>query len=167
MSFNESKFEIIRYDRNDTLKDNTCYHSFPGSITVMKNSVNDLGVHMSCDGSFKFHIDQIIETSKKIFSCIQRVFHSRSQSLMITLRKSLVIPRLEYCSQLWCPQKVGIIPSLEALQWNYIRKIDGSKYFDYWQNLKRLGLFFLQRRRKRYQIITYGNILKGWDQIYI
>ena len=45
---------------------------------------------------------------------------------MLTLWKTLVLPRLEYCSQLWDPFHVGEIQQLEIVQRSFIRKIDGA-----------------------------------------
>ena len=36
--------------------------------------------------------------------------------LMLTLLKSLVIPQLEYCCQLWNPWKAKDIQAIEAIQ---------------------------------------------------
>ena len=39
--------------------------------------------------------------------------------------------------------------------------ISGYRYMDYWSALKSLGLYSLQRRRERYQIIYIWSILEG------
>ena len=43
---------------------------------------------------------------------VLRVFQSRKRSLMLTLLKSLFIPLLEYCCQLWNPWKAKYIQLL-------------------------------------------------------
>ena len=79
---------------------------------------------------------------------------------MLALWKALVIPRLEYCSQLWCPNKVGLIQQLELLQRIYIRKISGIGSLSYHEQLKILKLYSLERRRERYRIIYVWSILE-------
>ena len=52
-----------------------------------------------------------------------RVFLSRERSLMLTYLKSLVIPPLEYCCQLWNPWKSQGIQAIEAIQRTFTYKI--------------------------------------------
>ena len=79
---------------------------------------------------------------------------------MLTLWKSLVMCRMEYCSQLWCPLKKGEIQALEMVQRTFIRKISGMNDLSYWEQLKKLNLYSLERRRERYRIIYIWKILE-------
>ena len=116
---------------------------------------------MSADGTFKQHITNICQSARNMCSWILRTFESRSPDLMLTLWKSLVIPILDYCSQLWSPSKVGEIQQIEDLQKAFSRKIRSSKREDYWQRLKTYHLYSLERRRERYRIIYVWKILEG------
>ena len=80
---------------------------------------------------------------------------------MLQLWKSMVIPHLDYCSQLWNPHLTNQIKKLEDLQKSFIRRINGFHKKSYWQSLKELGLYSLQRRRERYQIIYLWSILES------
>ena len=92
-----------------------------------------------------------------------RTFKCRSPTAMLTLWKSLILPKLEYCSQLWCPVKKGAILQLEEVQRSFIRKIrfENSFDLDYWQRLQCLNLYSLQRRRERYRIIYVWKVIEG------
>ena len=79
---------------------------------------------------------------------------------MLTLWKSLVLPIFDYCSQLYNPFKVGEIQQLEMVQRSFIRKINGMHGLTYWEQLQRLKLFSLERRRERYRIIYIWKILE-------
>ena len=68
--------------------------------------------------------------------------------------KSLVIPLLEYCCQLWNPWKAKYIQVIEGIQWTFTYKITEGKHLIYWERLHELNFHSLQRRRERY-IITY------------
>ena len=81
---------------------------------------------MSNDGSFTEHVNHVVEKAKTQMSSILRNFKSRSLNHMLCLWKSIVIPRLEYCSQLWTPTKRGDIQKLEMLQ-----KQSQEKLMDY------------------------------------
>ena len=80
---------------------------------------------------------------------------------MLTLWKALVIPRIDYCSQLWNPHKVGLIKQLEEIQKSFVKKIYGCRNKNYWEILADLKLYSLQRRRERYQIIYIWAIMEN------
>ena len=77
------------------------------------------------------------------------------------LWKSLVRPKLEYCCQLWCPTQTGDIQGIEQVQRSFIRKISGVQHLSYWQQLKELSMYSMERRRERYTIIYIWRILEG------
>ena len=80
---------------------------------------------MSDDCTFKQHIEKVVNKSCDTSSWILRTFTLRSRELMLTLWKSLVIPHLDYCSQLWSPHLRSEIQKLEMTQRSFIRKIEG------------------------------------------
>ena len=80
-----------------------------------KQTVKDLGILMSNSGEFKDHISKVVSTVRDLSAWILRSFKSRSPTLMLQLWKSMVIPHLDYCSQLWNPHSVSAIQQLEEL----------------------------------------------------
>ena len=160
MSFNNNKFEVLRYGANAELKENTHYLSPDGSIIETKTHIKDLGVIMSSSGSFSEHINRTCKKARDMCSWILRTFSSRSPVLMMTLWKSLVQPILDYCSQLWCPIQLGQIKQLEEIQKNFTRKIKLDDNLNYWERLKVLRLYSQERRRERYRIIYVWKIFE-------
>ena len=136
------------------------YLSFNGSDVSEKQHVRDLGVTLSNDATFSEHIMERCEMAKSKISWILRTFRSRHQIPMLTLWKSLILCHLEYCSQLWSPSTVGSTQSLELLQKAFINRIDGMRDLSYWEQLKELKLYSLERRRERYQVIYTWRILE-------
>ena len=161
MLFNSKKFELLQYGPNTDLKSSTTYKSNTGHPIATKDSIKDLGVTMSSSGDFKEHISNVVETVKELSAWILRSFKSRSPLLMLQLWKSIVIPRLDYCSQLWSPHQIGLIQQIEELQRSYVKHIAGCRDLAYHDALKKLGLYSLQRRRERYQIIYLWSIIEG------
>ena len=100
-------------------------------------------------------------SARNMCAWILRTFHSRSEELMMTLWKSLVLPILDYCSQLWCPSKTGLIQEIEDIQKSFTRKIHSLKRGDYWERLDTYNLYSLQRRRERYRILYVWKILQN------
>ena len=160
-SFNNKKFEALRYGTNDTVKCTTSYTAPDGTIITEKQHLRDLGVTMSADGTFKQHIHNMCQSAKNMCSWILRTFQSRSREVMLTLWKSMVLPILDYCSQLWSPSKAGQIQMIEEIQKSFTRKIKSNSREDYWHRLKANNLYSLERRRERYRIIYTWKILEG------
>ena len=75
---------------------------------------------------------------------------------MLQLWKSIVIPRLDYCSY-WSPHHIGFIQQLRRA---FIKRISGCQDKTYHEALKELGLYSLERRRERYQIMYLWCILE-------
>lgn len=160
LSFNDSKFEFIQYGCNKDLQLSTDYKSSAGVQIEKKEGVSDLGVYMSQDASFKSHIDNICASAQRTVSWICRTFRSRSALSMLTTWKSLVRPKLEYCSQLWSPSAKSDIQKLELVQRDFVRKIKVNSHLNYWETLKHLHLYSLERRRERYRIIYTWKIIE-------
>jgi len=116
---------------------------------------------MSSDATFDKHIQIIAAKGKRLSGWALRVFDSRDQTLMLTLLKSLIIPTLEFCSPLWFPIDQKNINTLESIQRSFTSKIYGMSHLDYWQRLKKLDLYSLERRRERYVVIYIWKIWKG------
>ena len=142
-------FELLRYGKSEVLKNNTYYLSNSGSKIEEKEHVRDLGIRMSNTANFDHHINVTIESARQLSGWILRNFKCREPKVMITLWKSLVVPKLEYCLQFWSPLKTGEIQRLEIVQWTYPSKIKDLHYPDYWECLKKFKLYSLQRRRER------------------
>ena len=67
---------------------------------------------MSNTATFTLHNKNIVKKARYKMGWVLRVF----QSLMLTVLKSLVIPLIEYCCQLWNPWKAIDIHAIEAIQ---------------------------------------------------
>ena len=82
---------------------------------------------------------------------------------MLTLMKSLVQPKLDYCSQLWSPSDQYSVNRLESVQHSLVRRIKDSRLvgLNYWEKLQELRLYSQERRRERYQIIFLWKISQG------
>ena len=152
MEFNETTFEVLRYGRDNNIKENTNYQTTKGTIMEKDN----LGVIVSNEATFKHHISSICKSATRLSGWILRTFKTREQKCMITLWKSL-----EYCCHLWNPDAIGDIQELEALESSFTSRISSPQGMNYWQRLQHLGLYSLQHTRERYQIIYVWKILEG------
>ena len=108
----------------------------------------------------KHRIDHTTKVTKQVCSWILRTFISRSPVLMLTMWKQLAIPKLDYCSQLYCPIKIGQIQQLEVIQYSFLQKIKTPFSGNYWDLLSHFKLYSLQRRRERYRLIYIWKLLE-------
>ena len=161
MSFNNTKFESLRFGPDSTLKLTTSYTSPSGSIIDTKEHVRDLGVMMSDDGSFSEQVRHVCLSAKIMCAWILRTFTDRTKDLMLTTWKMLILPILDYSSQLWCPQSKGDIKMIEDVQRAFTRKILLHGGENYWERLRSLRLYSLERRRERYRILYVWKILEN------
>ena len=161
MTFNSDKFELISYGTNQDIRAASEYKSDTGLAIEQKSTVKDLGVHLSEDCTFTSQIEQVAQSAKLKCGWILRTFRTRARLPMITLWKSLVQHIPDYCSQLWAPSTLGQILSLEMVLRTYLRKVSGLQHLSYWEQLKELKMYSIQRRHERYAIIYMWRILEG------
>ncbi|XP_066932054.1 uncharacterized protein [Clytia hemisphaerica] len=161
MQLNGLKFE--HNGKNEELKPYSVYYSDTRDQIETKSQVKDFGVTLDVDMSFNQHIKNQINKVKSISSWIFRTFKTRDKDVMLTLWKSLAIPHLDYCSQLWSPSKRCLIQELELLQKSFLNGIPSLSHLNYWEKLNQLKIYSLGRRRDRYRIIYTWCILEVED----
>ena len=176
MELHEDKFELLSYNTYKTEKNSQRsnllkafaelpfnlppkYQTPNNSIIKAKSLVRDLGVQLSSDYSWTPHINIMVDAARRTTSWVLSVFSDRSPETMMTLYKSLIRSRLEYCCPLWNPHLIRDIQQIESVQRTFTSKIQGCRHLDYHERLKHLGLFSLQRRRERYIIIHMWKVL--------
>ena len=161
MSFNETKFEHLQYFVRPGSQGELHFLTEQDKQILKPEAVKDLGIWMDHEANFKKHLETTVSKARKQAGWAMKAFDSRSRETMMTLFKSKVLPTLEYCSQLWSPAKLGEIRKIETVQRNFTHKIDGLREKSYWERLKCLGVYSLERRRDRYSILYVYKIIIG------
>ena len=169
MLLHEDKFVVVNYCLNTSMllrklpftAETRQYVTTEGRIMETSPYTRDLGVHVSDDCSWSYHVSKIACDARHMAGWVFGAFRDRSRVTMMTLYKSLIRSKVEYCCPLWNPSKIRDIQTLENVQKEFTKRILGLQEHDYWDRLRQLKLLSLQRRRERYSIIQVWKIKNG------
>ena len=84
---------------------------------------------------------------------------------MMPLYKTLLRSHLEYGIQFWSPHIRKNVEVLERIQRRFRKMLPGSECMVYDQRLRELGLYTLERRRMRGDLIDVYKILRGINRV--
>ena len=122
------KFIHIQFDpRNLRSQSNAkTYHADKTTQIPNNETVRDLGVLFCNDLSFTCHVDATCTNAKQMIGWTLRTFKTRDRTTMLTLWKSLILPKIEYCSQLLSSLNMTDLQKLEGLQRSFTSYINGQ-----------------------------------------
>ena len=75
-----------------------------------------------------------------------RTFETSIREPIIMLFNSYLKSKLEYYYIVWPPKEQQYINNIEDIQRIFTNKIDGMKGLNYYQRLKKLGMYTMERR---------------------
>ena len=87
--------------------------------------------------------------------------------MLLQLYKSLVRLHLEYCISAWAPHYVKDKVLLERVQHRFTRMVPGMKHLPYDTRLAQLGIWTLEERRHRADLLEVFRMYKKlakWNQ---
>ena len=157
MPLNDTKCQLLTNQEVGIKVDDDEYDLSIRPVATSK----DLGVKISAD--FK-PAKQCLAAANKARSQLFRlknVVTDKSPDVFLPYFKTIVRPHLEYCVQAWAPHLQQDIDKLEKVQHLATRMIKGMRNKSYEDRLTALGLFSLERRRLRGDLIEVFKILSN------
>ena len=123
--------------------------------------VKDLGIYISDDLKFSYHIDKIVSTAYSRIQCIFRTFSTNRPSFLCKMFCVYVRPLLEYNTAVWNPYLHKDVQKVESVQRFFTKRIPGLAHISYLNRLSRLGLETLELRRLKFDLLEVFKIVNG------
>ena len=127
----------------------------------------DLGIFVCDDLKVGTQCNQAFSKANRMLGILKRNIVNKTPQIMVNLYKTLIPPHVEYCVSAWSPYYVKDKNILERIQHRFTKLIPGFQHLTYEKRLERLGLWTLEERRNRADLIKVFKMANNLSPIQL
>ena len=150
-------------------RSNKIVYTYFFDVRILKNInvVKDLGVYLTPNLNFRFHIEKTVSSANRMLAFVRRVTKDlQDLPVHISLYRSLVLSKLEYCLSVWSPSQAYLIDKLErvqkrAVKWLAFKSRTPYRNVSYSTLCNQFNLTILSSRRNQLDLRNFNKLLNG------